>query len=208
MWALLSRTATLLIVAVTGIGCGGEGGSGPGSSVLTALELTPPTATLFTIAPGNTVTLTVVAKDQDGQPMAGLGSPSFSSDNGSVAQVGEDGTVTAVGPGTARIAASLTAGGVTHTATTRVTVQVAPANVGVVAPEFVFQPAKVDVSAGGSVSWIFGAIHHDVTFTTPGAPDNIPVLENGSASRVFPSHGAFTYRCSIHPSMTGVVQVH
>jgi plastocyanin len=89
-----------------------------------------------------------------------------------------------------------------------VTVQVAPSIAGVVAPQFVFQPGAVDVSAGGTVTWRFGAIHHTVTFTTAGAPDDVPELENGSADRTFPNNGSFAYRCAIHPGMNGVVRVH
>jgi plastocyanin len=204
MRALLSRIATLLIVAETGVGCGG---SGTGPSVFTTLEVTPATATLFTVAPGNAVTLSVVAKDQDGQTMGGVGSPSFSSDNGAIASVSVNGTITAVAAGTARITASLTAGGVTKKDTTRVTALVAPANAGVVAPGVVFQPATVDVSAGGTVTWTFESNGHQVTFTTPGAPADIPMFQNGSASRTFPNHGTFHYQCS-GPQMAGVVIVH
>jgi len=210
MRALLSRIATLLMVAETGVaGCGGSGTDpNPDTPVLTTLEVTPATATLFTVAPENAVTLSVVPKDQNGQTMAGAGTPTFSSDNGAIADVGADGTITAVAAGTAQITASLTAGGVTKTATTTVTVQVAPAAAGVLAPQLAFQPAAADVSAGGTVTWTFGSIPHDVTFTTAGAPADVPALQNGSAARTFPTNGAFGYRCTIHPQMTGAVRVH
>jgi plastocyanin len=207
----LSGIATLLIVAGIGAGCGGgDSGPGPGPTdpVLTTVEVTPATATLFTVAPGNTVTLAVVGKDQDGQTMAGLGSASFSSDNSAVASVSDVGTITAGAAGTAGIAVSLTAGGATATGTTTVTVQVAPASAGVVAPQLAFQPATVDVSAGGTVTWTFGSIQHTVTFTTGGAPADVPDLQDGSAARTFPNNGAFGYRCSIHPQMSGAVRVH
>lgn len=208
MRTILSRIATLMILATIGAGCGGDGGgSGPESSVLTMLEVTPATATLFTVAPGSTVTLSVVAKDQNGQTMSGLGSPSFSSANSAIADVGDAGTITAVGAGTTLITASLTAGGVTETGTTTVTVQVAPASATVVAPGEAFQPAIVDVSAGGTVTWTFGSIGHQVTFTTPGAPADIPEFQDGSASRTFPNHGTFDYQCA-GPAMSGRVRVH
>ena len=210
MRALLSRIATLLIVAEAGVACGGGNGlePGPDDPVLTTLEVTPGTATLFTVAPGNTTTLAVVAKDQDGQTMAGTGPASFSSDNTAIATVSSAGTVTAVAAGTATITASLTAGGVTETGTTTVTTRVAPATAAVTAPELAFQPVTVDVQAGGVVSWTFPSIQHDVTFTSGGAPANIPALQGGSASRTFPTNGTFGYRCSIHPPMTGAVHVH
>jgi plastocyanin len=206
MRALLSRIATPLIAAGIVVACGGDGGSGLGSSVLTTLEVTPATATLFTVAPGNTVTLSVVAKDQDGATMSG--SPSFLSDNSAIAAVGADGTVTGVGPGSAGITASLTAGGVTKTATATVTVQAAAATAGVVAPAFEFQPGTVDVAAGGAVTWSFGSIHHTVSFTTAGAPESFRELEYVSASRIFSNNCFFGYRCLIHPEMSGFVRVH
>ena len=209
MQTLLSRIATLLIVAATGAGCGGGNGPvEPDTPVLTTLEVTPATATLFTVAPGNTAALSVVAKDQDGQAMSGLGSPTFSSDNGAVATVSDAGAVTAAAAGTATITASLTAGGVTETGTTTVTTRVAPATAAVTAPGLEFQPATVDVQAGGMVTWTFTSLQHNVTFTSGGAPADVPALQDGSASRTFPTNGTFGYRCSIHPPMTGSVHVH
>jgi plastocyanin len=209
MRTLLSRIVTLLIVAATGAGCGGgDGGTGPGTPVLTTVQVTPATATLFTVAPGNTATLAVVAKDQDGQTMAGAGTPTFSSDNDAVAGVSGDGTVTAVAAGTAVITASLTSGGVTKEGSTAVTVQVALASVGVTTPTLAFNPSTVDVRAGGGVTWTFGSTPHTVTFTTGGAPADVSQLQDGSASRSFPTNGSFSYHCSIHPQMTGIVRVH
>jgi plastocyanin len=211
MRALLTTISTLLIFAEIGVACGGGGdgtGPGPNPPVFTTLAVTPGTATLFTVAPGNAVALTAVPKDQNGQTIAGLGSATFSTDNAAVAGVGADGTATAAAAGTALITASLTAGGVTKTGTSTVTVQVAPATTGVFAPEFEFQPPAADVSAGGIVTWTFGPIHHTVTFSDANAPDDVPELQDGSASRTFPTNGSFNYRCSIHPSMAGVVRVH
>jgi plastocyanin len=203
-----SGMATLLLIAGTAAGCG-DGGSGPDQDqVLTTLEVSPATAALFTVAPGNTVELTLVAKDQQGETMTGVGSPTFSSDNSAVATVSEDGTITATGAGTTQVMASMTAGGVTVTGTTTVSAQVTPATATVTAPSFAYEPRVVDVSAAGAVTWSFGAIHHDVTFTTVGAPANVPELRNGSAARAFSDPGTFTYRCSIHPAMTGTVRVH
>jgi plastocyanin len=140
--------------------------------------------------------------------MVNAGTPSFSSENSAIAEVGDDGTVTAKTPGITRITASLTAEGVTKTASMTVTAQAAPPNAGVTAPSLQYQPGTVDIQAGGTVTWTFGPIHHTVTFTTAGAPESIGELENGAASRMFPSSGSYGYRCTIHPSMTGQVHVH
>ena len=108
--------------------------------MLTTLELTPATADLFTVAPGNTITLTVVPKDQDGQIMTGVGPPSFSTSNAAVAIVDGNATVYAVGPGTAQITASMTAGSETMAATMQVTVQAAAASASVTAPSLAYVP--------------------------------------------------------------------
>ena len=208
MRTLLSGIATLLTVAATGTGCGG--GSSPtdgGTPVLTTVEVTPATATLFTVAPGNTALLAAVGKDQDGLTMA-AGTPSYSSDNDAIVGVGTDGTVTAVAAGTAHITASMTAGAVTKTGSATVTAQAAPAVAAVTTPQLAFTPPAVDVQAGGTVTWTFGSTPHTVTFTTGGSPADVTQLQNGSASRTFPTNGSFSYHCSIHPQMAGVVRVH
>jgi plastocyanin len=207
MRQMLSGVAGLLIVLAAG--CGGEdGGSGPDARVLTTLELTPVTAGLFTVAPGNTVTLTVVPRDQDGVVMTTVGPPSFSTSNAAVATVDANATVSAVAPGTAQISASLTVGSETQTASMDVTVQEAAASALVTAPSLAYTPATVDVQAGGVVTWSMGSVGHTVTFITPGAPAEIPYLEEESASRTFPTNGSFNYQCTIHPGMIGIVNVH
>ncbi len=212
MRARLLRIAAVPAIAAAAGGCGGggsdNGGVGPDPPVLTTLQVTPATTTLFTVSPGNIVKVSAVPKDQNGATMTGLGSPSFSSQNEAVATVASDGTVTAAGAGSTQITASLTAGDATKTGTATVTVQVAPATAAVTAPAFEFLPGSTDVSAGGTVTWTFGSIHHTVTFTSAGSPASVPELENGSASRDFPNNGIFQYRCSIHPAMAGSVRVH
>jgi plastocyanin len=207
MRRLLSGMAILLLIAGTGTGCG-DGGGEPDTPVLTTVDVSPATVALFTEAPGNTAVLTVVAKDQRGETMTGVGSPTFSSDNSAVADVSDDGTITATGAGTAQVTASLTAGGVTETGASTVTVAVAPGTAAVSTPSLAFRPQVVDVSAAGVVTWTIGSIHHNVTFTTPGAPEDVPEITNASAARTFPNPGAFAYQCTIHPSMTGTVRVH
>ena len=207
MRLMLSGVATLIVLA-TGCGDDGDGGSGPAPRTLTTLEVAPATASLFTVAPGNTVTLTVVAKDQDGQVMTGVGPASFSTSNAGVATVDGSATVSAVGPGTAQISASLTVGSETQTASMEVSVQEAAASALVTAPSLAYTPATVDVQAGGVVTWSMGSVGHTVTFTTTGAPPEIPYLEEESASRTFPTNGSFNYQCTIHPGMIGIVNVH
>ncbi len=200
----------LLVLIATAAGCadGDDDGTGPDLPVLTTVEVAPATSTLFTVAPANTVKLTAVPKDQNGDDVTGLDPATFSSASDAVATVAGDGTVTAVGTGSTEITASVTDGDVTRTGTATVAVEAAPAIATVGAAGLAFSPATVDVSAGGTVTWTFGSVPHNVTFNTPGAPQNIPSLENGSASRDFPANGTYQYHCSLHAGMNGTVRVH
>jgi plastocyanin len=212
MRTLLSTMAVLLIVAETSAGCGGGGSDqgpapGPSEGVLTTLEVTPATGSLYTVAPGNTVTLSVVAKDQDGKVMTGA-APTFSSDNAASAAVGGDGKITAVAEGTSRITASLTMGGVTKTGTATITTIVAPASGTVTAPSRTFLPGDLNVRAGATVTWTFESVAHNVAFSSNGSPGGLSEFHDSSNSRVFPTSGTYNYSCEIHPGMVGVVHVH
>jgi plastocyanin len=87
-------------------------------------------------------------------------------------------------------------------------VQEAPSSVTVTAPGLTFTPANVDIAAGGSVTWSFAALPHDVAFSGFGAPENVPVLSDGTATRTFPNSGVYPYVCTLHAGMVGSVIVH
>jgi plastocyanin len=72
-----------------------------------------------------------------------------------------------------------------------------------------FTPATVRVATGGVVTWVFQSLGHNVTFTAAtGAPEDIPgVNSNTSIARTFTTSGTFAYHCTIHPGMSGTVQV-
>ena len=195
------RSMTLVLLVVSACG----GGEGPNESF--TVQVTPATATLFSIAPGNTVELSASARNQDGQILSG-GTTTFASGNTAVATVSGGGVVTAVAPGTAQITASVSLDGATVSGTTAITVEEADPTATVRAPALVFSPATVDVRAGGTVTWTIEDIPHSIDFTTSGAPADIGELVNESASRQFPAGGTFNYLCGIHPQMTGVVRVH
>jgi plastocyanin len=69
-----------------------------------------------------------------------------------------------------------------------------------------FSPGNVTIAAGGTVTWI----NHDiVAHTTTNASGlwNGALSPGASFSRAFPTAGAFDYRCTIHPGMSGTVTV-
>jgi hypothetical protein len=81
----------------------------------TTFEVSPPHADLSTVAGGNALQLTLSARDQTGVPMPGTIAATYSSSAPSIAGVSSSGGVTAAGPGTAVITATLTLGGITRT---------------------------------------------------------------------------------------------
>lgn len=73
--------------------------------------------------------------------------------------------------------------------------------------DFAFEPALTGVAVGDTVTWTnYGAEHH--TVTADDSSFNSGNLAPGeSFSQTFAATGSFTYRCRIHPSMTGTIIV-
>ena len=76
-------------------------------------------------------------------------------------------------------------------------------------PNITFDPSPLNIAAGGTATFAFGSVGHNVYFDgTTGAPANIPgVNVNTSVTRTFPTAGTYVYTCHIHPGMTGRIVV-
>jgi plastocyanin len=75
-------------------------------------------------------------------------------------------------------------------------------------PGFSFVPFTTTVEVGGSVIFDFPAEPHNVIFgNVTGAPANIQATVNAKVSRTFSVAGTFPYDCTIHPGMSGVIEV-
>jgi plastocyanin len=73
-----------------------------------------------------------------------------------------------------------------------------------------FTPSNVAIGVGGTVTFAFGDVAHNVFFdnSPAGAPDAIPGTNaNMSAARTFTTAGTFEYDCHLHPGMKGTVVV-
>ena len=203
------RSRGLFTVALVLIGgCGGGGAadpSAPSQPTFSSLSISPAATS---IAVGATRQLQVIARDQTGAAMAVAPGAFFASSDPAVATVNAAGIVTGVAAGAADITASVTIGGVTRTASARVTVGSAPRN-SVSTAGFAFGPASVTISANDSVTWQFVEAVHNVTFTGPTPPaGNVPDQQPGSwVSRTFTAPGTYTYECSWHSGMQGQVVV-
>jgi plastocyanin len=73
--------------------------------------------------------------------------------------------------------------------------------------DFAFQPGLISVPAGTTVTWTnSGAAPHTVT-SGMGVFDSGTISSGASFSTSFSAPGTYMYHCSIHPNMTGTVQV-
>jgi plastocyanin len=88
-------------------------------------------------------------------------------------------------------------------------VQVANATV-TATPQLAFTPSQVVLSQGGTVTFVFGSVGHNIYFDNDpaGAPANIPGANaDTSVARVFAAIGVYSFNCHIHPGMRGTVTV-
>lgn len=179
----------------------------------------PPAATLdnvvvspttLSLDAGQSQTVTATGRTAAGATVAGVAF-TFTSSNTTVASVSQSGAVLALAVGTSTITATGTLGGVTRSATAALTVAGAlPSAVTVVAGAATndFTPANVAIARGGTVTWTFGSLIHNVDFQgTSGAPNSIPNSSNTSVARTFPTAGNFAYVCTLHSGMNGSVLV-
>jgi plastocyanin len=66
------------------------------------------------------------------------------------------------------------------------------------------------LAIGGTMQFVFPSTAHNVIFNlAAGVPSDIPgEVSNQTVSSIFGTKGAFVYNCTIHPSMTGTIDVH
>jgi trimeric autotransporter adhesin len=204
MHTVLRRFTAL---AILGLGSACGGGTEPVVDNTIASVLISSSAT--TIAPGATVQLTAVPKNAAGTTVPG-GTPTWSSSTQSVATVSSSGLVTAVANGTSTITATIDGKSGTRVITVATITPVGAATVDAGSAN-AFNPAQVDITAGGTVTWNFsGPSDHNVSFATTvsGTPANIGNTSNASVARTFTTAGSFPYQCTLHAGMNGTVIVH
>jgi plastocyanin len=76
-------------------------------------------------------------------------------------------------------------------------------------PSIAFNPSPVKIVPGGTITFSFGSVAHNVYFdAVAGAPADIPGNNaSTSVSRTFTSAGTYGYSCHIHPGMRGTIVV-
>lgn len=205
------KSSVVLAFVLAACGGGGDGGTQPpGQSVFTSLTVS---ASTLNLVDGDQTQLVATPRDQNNAAMTGLPGATFVvTGPDTAASVSTTGQVTAIKQGSATVTASLTSGGVTKTATTTVNVSALQSTRTVTASATgaTFDPDTVKLATGGTVTWSFPGIPHNVIWDGAAPPGgNIATRSNGdSENRTFPSAGAFAYHCSIHgASMSGRVVV-
>lgn len=105
---------------------------------------------------------------------------------------------------------AIACGGSSSTAPSGTTPSPSPTKATVAAtPSIAFSPAATTIAPGGTVTFAFGSVPHNVYFdATAGAPSDIPGNNaNTTVSVTFNTPGTYVYHCHIHPSMTGTIVV-
>jgi plastocyanin len=77
-------------------------------------------------------------------------------------------------------------------------------------PSEQFTPGRINLTVGGTVTYAFGSLAHNVFFDNgpTGAPENITApSSNKSVTLTFNTKGTYVYNCHIHPGMRGTVVV-
>jgi len=183
--------------------CGDGGIGGTTAPVVTTVSISAPSTT---VAVGGSMQLTASATDANGNAVTGM-TATWVSSNQVVATVSTSGVVSGVAAGSVTITATINgiAGSKDLTVTPFPAAATVQAGAGVV-----FDPLQVDIMAGGTVTWAFATVTHNVTFSgsTAGTPANIGNTSGASVARTFTTAGTFNYTCTLHAGMNGTVVVH
>jgi plastocyanin len=70
-----------------------------------------------------------------------------------------------------------------------------------------YAPNPINISAGGTVTWTNNDTVTHTSTSDNGQWNSGNIAPQASFSRTFPTAGAFTYHCALHPGMVGTVTV-
>jgi plastocyanin len=202
-----------LFVVGTVAACGGGGGD-------TTTTPPPPPATVSFVSltrtsvllkPTEATTITASPKDVSGNTLSGHAVTWTVLPATGVASITPNGASVTIS-GTANGTATVTATSETKAADVHVTVSSSiptSADVAVGASGNAFTPADVDILSGGTVTFSWNGVTHNVTWqTTPASVQNITDRSTGSVPVTLTQTGTYSYHCTIHPGMEGTVTVH
>jgi plastocyanin len=196
--------------------CGGSGGSDNGGTTnppppaaVSSVSLSRSTALL---KPSETATITATPKDANGNSLSGRTVSWTVLPATGVANITPNGSSVTV-TGAANGSATVTATVEQKTADAHITVTstfATSADVGVGANGLnQFDPSTVDIGVGGTVTFSWNGVTHNVTWASPPAGvQNISDRSSGSVAATFNQAGTYDYHCTLHSGMNGTVVVH
>ena len=195
----MRRAAAVLVAAIVAGACGKENPSSP--TILTVVITSPSQ----TIAVGETVQLTAIARDVNGVTVTGA-KITYAASPTSVLNVNDAGRVIGVAAGAGTIVAT-SEGKASQPFSITVTGTGSVAAVVTMQPN-TFTPANSTIRVGQTVLFDFPSLAHNVIFAVKnGRPADIPSTMNQTVTRVFTTAGTFPFDCTIHPGMSGQVIV-
>jgi plastocyanin len=72
---------------------------------------------------------------------------------------------------------------------------------------FAFGPASLSVAAGTTVTWTNSDSAAHTATADDGTFDSSTIASGATFSQAFDTAGTFAYHCSLHPNMTGTIEV-
>lgn len=199
------RAPHILLLALVSASCGG-GGDSTAPTTNAGVASVSLNVTSAQLGVGQTLQLSATPLTATGTVTSGVAT--WSTSAASVATVSASGLVTGVAAGTATISAAV--GGKSGTATITVTSGGGslPLAAEVTMPGNTFSPFLTTIGVGGTVTFRFGSVEHNVIFgNVTGRPADIQIVTNANVSRTFNTKGLFPYDCTVHPGMSGQVEV-
>ena len=209
------RVAKLVLaVAISPlIACGGGGGdngsTNPPPLTVATVTINKPSAL---IKPSESVTLTATAKSSSGVTINGH-TVTWNNGNSTVASMttnGASATITGTTLGTSQISATVDQVTSSNTLVTVTNSFPNSASVSVGAGGGnVFDPSQVDIALGGTVTFSWGGVLHNVTWdNAPPAVGNSGDKSTGTFAATISQAGTYNYHCTIHVGMNGSITVH
>ena len=206
----IARVIPLFVVG-TVAACGGGGGGTTNPPPPATVSFVSLTRTNVLLKPSETTTITATPKDASGNALTGHAVTWTVLPATGVASITPNGASVTIS-GTANGTATVTATSDTKAADVHVTVTSAiasAADVDVGANGNAFTPADVDILSGGTVTFAWHGVTHNVTWqTTPASVPNITDRSTGSVPVTLNQAGTYSYHCTIHPGMDGTITVH
>ncbi len=209
----IAQVISLFVVGAVAA-CGGGGGDNGGTTnppPPATVSFVSLTRTNVLLKPTETTSITASPKDANGNTLSGHAVTWTVLPATGVANITPNGASVTIS-GAANGTATVTATSDSKTADVHVTVSSTiptAADVQVGANGNAFSPADTDILSGGTVTFSWNGVTHNVTWqTTPATVQNITDRSTGSVGVTLNQTGTYSYHCTLHPGMDGTITVH